>query len=186
MVMDPKGVHGFPREILGASVLTQLAYTSQTAELLRVIKLTTSFFTQDGEVKAVDGVSFVIKAGEVIGIVGESGCGKTVTALSILQLVPHPPGRIIGGHILYNGEDLLKFKEKHQLNFELWSDPDHELMEAFQVWGERNFMGKKYMGVSRSTFLINPEGMIVKVWEKVQPLGHGEEVLKALKVSLKD
>lgn len=74
-----------------------------------------------------------------------------------------------------------KFAEKHSLNFTLLSDEDHKLMEAFGVWGERSFMGKTYMGTSRSTFIIDPEGNIVKVWEKVKPANHTEEVLDYLK-----
>jgi len=76
--------------------------------LIQVKDLRTSFFTPEGEVKAVDGVSFEIDEGKTLGLVGESGCGKSVTALSILRLVPSPPGRIVGGEILYRGRDLLK------------------------------------------------------------------------------
>ncbi|TAJ76086.1 ABC transporter ATP-binding protein [bacterium] len=80
------------------------------AELIRVKDLRTSFFTPDGEVKAVDGVSFEIGEGQTLGLVGESGCGKSVTALSIMRLVPSPPGRVVGGEILYRGRDLFKLK----------------------------------------------------------------------------
>ena len=69
--------------------------------LLRVNDLRTSFFTSDGEVRAVDGVTFDIEEGKTMGLVGESGCGKSVTALSILGLIPQPPGRITGGEILF-------------------------------------------------------------------------------------
>ena len=78
------------------------------ASLIQVKDLRTSFFTPEGEVKAVDGVSFEIGEGKTLGLVGESGCGKSVTALSIMRLVPSPPGRIVGGEILYRGRDLLK------------------------------------------------------------------------------
>ena len=78
------------------------------AELIRIRDLRTSFFTPDGEVKAVDGVSFEIEEGKTLGLVGESGCGKSVTALSIMRLVPFPPGRVVGGEVLYRGRDLLK------------------------------------------------------------------------------
>jgi oligopeptide/dipeptide ABC transporter ATP-binding protein len=74
--------------------------------VLEVKGLSTSFFTDDGEVKAVRDVSFDLAAGETLGIVGESGCGKSVTALSILGLVPRP-GRVVGGEILFKGRDLL-------------------------------------------------------------------------------
>jgi len=75
--------------------------------LLVVEGLRTHFFTKEGVVRAVDGVSFEIMPGEILGIVGESGCGKSVTARSILRLVPDPPGRIVGGAITFDGLDLL-------------------------------------------------------------------------------
>ena len=77
------------------------------ASLLEVRDLATHFFTQDGVVKAVDGISYKIDEGEVVGVVGESGCGKSVHALSIMRLVANPPGRIVGGEILFEGENLL-------------------------------------------------------------------------------
>ena len=76
-------------------------------DLLCVKDLKTTYYTYEGAVPAVDGVSFSIKAGETVGIVGESGCGKSVTALSVMGLVPYPPGRIEAGHIWFEGEDLL-------------------------------------------------------------------------------
>jgi peptide/nickel transport system ATP-binding protein len=79
--------------------------------LLAVEDLRTQFFTRDGVVRAVDGVSFSIAAGETLAVVGESGCGKSVTALSILRLVPSPPGRIVGGRIRFLGRDLLALGE---------------------------------------------------------------------------
>jgi len=79
--------------------------------LLAVADLRTHFFTRDGVVRAVDGVSYDVGAGETLAVVGESGCGKSVTALSILRLVPSPPGRIIGGAIRFAGRDLLKASE---------------------------------------------------------------------------
>ena len=68
----------------------------------------THFASERGEVRAVDGVDFSLERGRTLGIVGESGCGKSVTALSIMGLVPQPPGRIAGGEVLFEGEDLLK------------------------------------------------------------------------------
>ncbi|MCI1881943.1 MAG: ABC transporter ATP-binding protein [Sporolactobacillus sp.] len=82
---------------------------SQT--VLDVQNLQTSFFTDEGEVPAVDGVSFSVKEGEILGIVGESGCGKSVTSLSIMRLLPSPPGKIVGGHIFYQGRDIAGAKE---------------------------------------------------------------------------
>ncbi len=80
--------------------------------LLQVKDLKTYFYTDDGVVKAVDGIDFTIKKGETLGMVGESGCGKSVSALSILQLVQDPPGKIINGEIWFKGEDLLKKKSE--------------------------------------------------------------------------
>lgn len=77
-------------------------------KVLEVKDLNTHFFTDEGVVKSVDGVSFHIDSEETLGIVGESGCGKSVTSLSIMQLVPNPPGKIVGGEIYFQGENLLK------------------------------------------------------------------------------
>jgi peptide/nickel transport system ATP-binding protein len=76
--------------------------------LLEVRGLTTVFDTDAGEVRAVDGVDFSLERGRTLGIVGESGCGKSVTALSIMGLVPRPPGRIVAGEVRFEGEDLLR------------------------------------------------------------------------------
>jgi peptide/nickel transport system ATP-binding protein len=75
--------------------------------LLEVKGLKTYFYTDEGVVRAVDGVSLHIDKGETLGVVGESGCGKTVTALSVMRLIPMPPGRIVEGQILYQGRDLV-------------------------------------------------------------------------------
>lgn len=82
------------------------------APLLEVTGLTTYFFTPGAVVKAVDNVAFSVMKGEVLGIVGESGCGKTMTALSLLRLVPSPPGRIVSGKISCLGKDILALPEK--------------------------------------------------------------------------
>src|SRR5271154_3795251 len=75
--------------------------------ILEIDDLRTWFFTRDGTVRAVDGVSFSVLPGETLAIVGESGCGKSVTALSILRLIASPPGRIVSGSIRFDGRDLL-------------------------------------------------------------------------------
>lgn len=79
--------------------------------LLKVSGLRTSFFTDDGEVPAVNGIDFTVHEGEILGLVGESGCGKSVTSLSIMGLLPSPPGKIVGGHIFYKDEDISHAKE---------------------------------------------------------------------------
>ncbi|RLA78319.1 MAG: dipeptide ABC transporter ATP-binding protein DppD [Deltaproteobacteria bacterium] len=81
-------------------------------ELLSVRGLKTYFFTRRGVVKAVDGVDLSLDEGKTLGLVGESGCGKSVTALSILRLVPRPRGKIVGGEIRYQGRNLLDFPEE--------------------------------------------------------------------------
>jgi len=81
-------------------------------ELLNIQDLKTYFFTEEGVAKAVDGVSFSLQERETLALVGESGCGKSVTALSILRLIPDPPGKIVGGSILFRGTDLLGLNEK--------------------------------------------------------------------------
>src|SRR5690606_8954152 len=81
------------------------------ANILEVKDLCTSFFTEDGEVKAVDGVSFSVPAGKTLGIVGESGSGKSITSLSILRLI-QSPGKIKSGQVLFGGKDLLKLSDK--------------------------------------------------------------------------
>src|SRR3990167_1172951 len=80
--------------------------------VIEVKNLCTYFYTRRGVVKAVDNVSFTIEQGEIVGLVGESGSGKTVTSLSLLQLVPQPAGRIVNGHILFEGEDLVTLSEE--------------------------------------------------------------------------
>jgi oligopeptide transport system ATP-binding protein len=81
-------------------------------QLLEVRGLRTYFKTEDGLVKAVDGISFVLKRGETLGIVGESGSGKSVTNLSIIRLIPDPPGKIVSGEVIFNGQDLLLLPTK--------------------------------------------------------------------------
>ena len=118
-------------------------------ELLKVENLKTYFFTHEGTVKAVDGISFSINRGETLGLVGESGCGKSVTALSIMRLIPHPPGRIVSGEIYSEGKNLLKYNEKEMRNIRgkkismIFQEPmtsldpvftiGHEIMETLQI-----------------------------------------------------
>jgi ABC-type dipeptide/oligopeptide/nickel transport system ATPase component len=86
-------------------------------KLLEVRDLVTAFDTDAGQVTAVDGVSFTVEKGKTLGIVGESGCGKSVTALSIIRLLPQPMGKLLGGRILFNGKDLAKVshEEMHKV-----------------------------------------------------------------------
>ena len=79
---------------------------------LEVNDLQTYFFTREGIVRAVDGVSFSLEKGQTLGLVGESGCGKSVTALSIMGLIPRPPARIVGGSVLFEGRELTQLKDR--------------------------------------------------------------------------
>jgi peptide/nickel transport system ATP-binding protein len=110
-----------------------------TKNLLEVRGLRTHFASERGEVRAVDGVDFSLERGRTLGIVGESGCGKSVTALSIMGLVPQPPGRIAGGEVLFEGEDLLKAPARRlrdlrgdQLSM-IFQEPMTSLNPAFPV-----------------------------------------------------
>ena len=85
--------------------------------LLQVRNLKTYFYTESGVAKAVDGISFDIREGETLGLVGESGCGKSVTALSIMRLIQNPPGRIEGGEVIFKGRDLLTLSERKMRKF---------------------------------------------------------------------
>ena len=82
-----------------------------TERILEIKELRTHFSSDHGDIPAVDGVDFYIKNGEIVGVVGESGCGKSVTSLSIMRLIPYPPGRIVGGVVEFKGEDLLQASE---------------------------------------------------------------------------
>jgi len=112
---------------------------SGNEKILEVRNLKTYFFTNVGVVKAVDGGSFHLTKGQALGIVGESGSGKSVTSLSILRLVPKPAGRIVGGEILYRGEDLVKKSQKEMRQyrgkkiFMISQDPMTSLNPVFSI-----------------------------------------------------
>jgi len=95
--------------------------------LLKIRGLKTHFFTRDGVVKAVDGVTYDLEEGEILGLVGESGSGKSVSALSIMRLIPNPPGKIVGGEIIYDGRDLLKVSDD-----EMYDIRGNEIAMIFQ------------------------------------------------------
>jgi peptide/nickel transport system ATP-binding protein/oligopeptide transport system ATP-binding protein len=110
-----------------------------SAILLEVKELKTYFYTRRGVFKAVDGVSFSVEEGEVLGLIGESACGKTITGLSILRLVPQPAGRIVSGEILFKGEDLLKKSEREMRRLRggklsmIMQDPMTSLNPVFSI-----------------------------------------------------
>jgi oligopeptide/dipeptide ABC transporter ATP-binding protein len=107
--------------------------------ILKVEDLRTYFYTRRGVVKAIDGVSFYVREGETLGIVGESGCGKTVTSLSILRLVEKPAGKIVGGKIIFDGKNLLDLSEEEMRSYRgrmismILQDPMASLNPVFTV-----------------------------------------------------
>ena len=107
--------------------------------LLEVRDLATYFYTDEGVVKALDGVSFSIDEGEILGLVGETGCGKSVTATSIMGLIPSPPGKVVRGSILFNGRELLSLSERQMRRIRgreiamIFQDPASSLNPVFRV-----------------------------------------------------
>ena len=90
-------------------------------------------------------------------------------------------GAVVLGISLDSVPSHQKFRDKFELPFTLLSDPEHEVADAYGVYGQKTFMGREYMGVDRATFLIGPDGKLEKVWPKVKPDGHADEVLAALR-----
>ncbi len=124
-------------------------------KLLSVRNLSTHFFTPDGVVQAVDDVSFDLGYGETLGLVGESGCGKSVTALSIARLVPNPPGRIIAGEITFDGIDVLKLEEEEvrhlrgkEIGF-IFQDPLTSLNPTLTIGYQIGESIRQHMGLSQ-------------------------------------
>jgi oligopeptide/dipeptide ABC transporter ATP-binding protein len=122
------------------SDLTQVKAPAQTGidNILEVKQLKTYFYTEDGVVRAVDGIDFTVRRGEVLGLVGESGCGKSVTSLSIMRLVG-VPGKILEGEILFDGQNLLKLPETDMVHIRgnrismIFQQPQSSLNPVFRV-----------------------------------------------------
>ena len=125
------------------------------ADLIQVKNLQTSFFTPEGEVRAIDGVSFEIAEGKTLGLVGESGCGKSVTALSLVRLVPSPPGRIVSGQIIFDGVDILKLSNSEmrlmrgkKIGF-IFQDPMTSLNPTLPIGFQIAESARLHLGLSR-------------------------------------
>src|SRR5215213_9471822 len=134
--------------------------------MLEVNNLKTHFRTQDGVVKAVDGVSFSLEGGETLGIVGESGSGKSVTALSIMQLNPKPPAEYPEGEILFEGQNLLETSDKRMQEIRgndiamIFQDPMTSLNPVFTVGNQirsKSEAQEKTIQVLKDVGIANPE-----------------------------
>jgi oligopeptide/dipeptide ABC transporter ATP-binding protein len=123
--------------------------------LLEVNDLRTHFFTREGVVQAVDGVTFSLEEGKTLGIVGESGCGKSVTALSIMGLIPKPPARIVSGQVLFRGRDLTKLRERELENVRgneiamIFQDPMTSLNPTLTIGTQITEPIRRHHGVSK-------------------------------------
>jgi oligopeptide transport system ATP-binding protein len=123
--------------------------------LLEVKDLKTYFFTREGSVQAVDGVSFGVDKGKTLGLVGESGCGKSVTALSIMGLIPKPPGKIVEGSILFDGKELTKMSERQLENVRgrqiamIFQDPMTSLNPTLKIGTQITEVLRRHLDLSR-------------------------------------
>ncbi len=137
--------------------------------LIRVNDLHTYFYTDEGVVKAVDGVDFLVRRGETLGLVGESGCGKSVTALSIMRLIQQPPGRIEKGQILFENQDLLRMSEEHMRQIRgnhismIFQEPMTSLNPVFRVGDQIAEAIQLHQGLSRGSAMERAVEMLQKV-----------------------
>ncbi len=139
----------------GSAVATSESPADSRTPFIEVRDLKTWFIMRDKTAKAVDGVSFKIHRGETLGVVGESGCGKSVTALSILRLVPDPPGKIVGGEILLHGKNLLDQTEREMRRVRgnvismIFQEPMTSLNPVFTIGSQISEVFRIHRGASR-------------------------------------
>src|SRR5512139_3351457 len=140
-----------------------------TNPLLEVRNLKTYFDVRGGVLKAVDDVSITIAAGETLGLVGESACGKSVTASSVMRLIPIPPGRIAGGEILFEGIDILKTGESEMRQIRgkaismIFQEPMTSLNPVFPVGKQISDVIRLHKGVSKDEARAQAIGLLEKV-----------------------
>jgi oligopeptide transport system ATP-binding protein len=141
-------------EQLATEVAEREVKRAKAENLLEVRNLSTHFFTPDGVVHAVDDVSFELGYGETLGLVGESGCGKSVTALSLTRLVPDPPGKIVAGEILFEGVDILKLSRDEMRRLRgkdigfIFQDPLSSLNPTLTIGYQISESVRQHMGLS--------------------------------------
>lgn len=137
--------------------------------ILSIRNLKTHFFSREGVAKAVDGVSFDLFPGEILGIVGESGCGKSVTAQSIMQLVPEPPGKIVGGEILFHNKDLLTLPAQEIRRIRgariamIFQEPMTSLNPVFTIGNQISEMFRLHKGFGKKQALAAAIEMLERV-----------------------
>ena len=139
------------------------------AHLLSIEDLKTYFYTFDGEAKAVDDVSFYLDKGEVLGVVGESGCGKSVTAQSVMRLIPQPPGRIVQGRILFDGLDLVQLPMDKMRGIRgrrismIFQEPMTSLNPVYTIGDQIGEMFRRHMHQSKAESLERAAEMLHRV-----------------------
>ena len=138
--------------------------------ILELDELQTHFFTAVGTVRAVDGVSYALKSGETLGVVGESGCGKSVSALSVLRLVANPPGRIVGGAIRFEGRNLLELSEPEMERIRgneismIFQEPMTSLNPLFTIGRQVSEAIALHQGLSRKEAMDRAVEMLRRVY----------------------
>ncbi len=156
-----------PRNPWDAQLSETAAY--KNGPLLDVQELKTHFFTFDGVAKAVDDVSFSLDKGEVLGVVGESGCGKSVTAQTIMRLIPEPPGKIVSGHILFDGRDLARLSMEQMRGIRgnriamIFQEPMTSLNPVYTIGNQISEMFRLHMRLSRAESMNRAVEMLRKV-----------------------
>jgi oligopeptide/dipeptide ABC transporter ATP-binding protein len=137
--------------------------------LLDVQNLKTYFFTREGQVQAVDGISFSVEVGRTLGIVGESGCGKSVTALSIMGLIPRPPARIVDGAVLFDGRDLTKLPERELEDVRgreiamIFQDPMTSLNPTFRIGTQITETLRRHFDITKAAARVRAVELLEEV-----------------------
>ena len=126
------------------------------APVLEVNGLKTQFFTQDGVVKAVNGISYELNEGETLGIVGESGCGKSVSVMSLMRLIPMPPGKIVGGKAIFENQNLMEIDDDEMRSVRgnkiamIFQDPMTSLNPVLTIGKQVSEALELHLGMSKS------------------------------------